>query len=216
MVLRQLVLGDENETGQPRLRGEQVVIRRIAAAVADVVADRQQIAGGIVQEGEVHHRLLGATLGELIDPPDALGGAVAPGGRAGQLLQGRHVIELPGIGNEELQIVPRGVALPDESVRPPLLFRVAVGGQRGDITAEFLEQRQRGREIGRRRRLQLFTEPIDRRRRQHFQGIAQPGKDARRHDGLALQFQQSGPQGVQAPRRDCRYRHSTRRAGAAV
>ena len=139
MILRQLVLGHENETRQPRFRGEQVVIRRIAATVGDVVADRQQIAGRIVQEGEVHHRQLGATLGELVDLPDPLDGAFAPGGRAGQLLQRRHVIELLGIVNEELQIVPRGVALPGESLRPPSLLRVAIDGQRGDIPAEFLE-----------------------------------------------------------------------------
>ena len=86
MILRQLVLGNENETGQPRLRGEQVVIRGIAAAVAHAVADRQQIARGIIQEAKIHRCLLGATLGELVDLPDALGGTVVRHGRGSQLL----------------------------------------------------------------------------------------------------------------------------------
>jgi hypothetical protein len=77
-------------------------------------------------------------LGELIDPMDALDGAFTPGGGFRQLLQCRHVIDPLAIVNEELQIIPRGVALADESKRPPLLFRVAVKGQRGGITAEFL------------------------------------------------------------------------------
>ena len=41
MLLRQLILGDQDEAGQPCLRGEQIVKRRIAAAFSDVVADRQ-------------------------------------------------------------------------------------------------------------------------------------------------------------------------------
>ena len=38
--------------------------------------------------------------------PDAFGGEVAPRGQAGQLLQGRHVIELPAGALREIDLAP--------------------------------------------------------------------------------------------------------------
>ncbi|MNI23424.1 hypothetical protein D3C73_770120 [compost metagenome] len=55
-LLRQLALGDDHEIGQAHFRREQVVIAVVQPAFVGVVADREQVALGIVEEGEVHAR----------------------------------------------------------------------------------------------------------------------------------------------------------------
>ena len=58
MPLRHVAARDGKEARQARFRGEQVVVRRIEPArlfgVGQPVADREQLAGAVVQEAEMH------------------------------------------------------------------------------------------------------------------------------------------------------------------
>ena len=46
--------GDRDEAGEPGLGGEQVVVARVQRALADAEPDREQLAGRVEQEAEVH------------------------------------------------------------------------------------------------------------------------------------------------------------------
>ena len=56
--LRNIARGDGEKAGQSRLRGQQVVVRRIETArafgVGQPISDRKQMAGAIVEKPEVH------------------------------------------------------------------------------------------------------------------------------------------------------------------
>ena len=65
VLLRELALGDGDEAGQARLGGQQVVEAGVEPVVADVVADRQQVAVAVVEELVVDVGQLGAAGGEL-------------------------------------------------------------------------------------------------------------------------------------------------------
>ena len=53
-----VALGDREKAGQPRFGGQQVVVRRIAAArplvVRETIADGEQLPLRVVEESEVH------------------------------------------------------------------------------------------------------------------------------------------------------------------
>ena len=66
MLLRELALRDGDETRQSRLGREQVVVARVEAVVAQVVADRQQPAIGVVEKVVVEVRQLAAACRELV------------------------------------------------------------------------------------------------------------------------------------------------------
>ena len=78
-VLRQPSLRDREEAAEPRLRGEEVVETRVTAAVADVVADREQPTVLVVEEVEVERRQLRRLARELLDGGDFLVGEAAAG-----------------------------------------------------------------------------------------------------------------------------------------
>ena len=52
--LRQLSLGNGDEGAQPRFRGQQIVKTGVAPELVDVVADREQVAGAVVEEFVIH------------------------------------------------------------------------------------------------------------------------------------------------------------------
>ena len=52
--LRQLALRNRHETAQPRLRRQHVVVTCVQTVLANVVADREQMARFVVQEVEFH------------------------------------------------------------------------------------------------------------------------------------------------------------------
>ena len=49
-----VTLGDRDEAGEPRFRGEQIVAPMIEAAFRDAVAKREDLARGIEEEAELH------------------------------------------------------------------------------------------------------------------------------------------------------------------
>ena len=69
VLLRHLPLGNEQETGQTRFRGQQVVAGRIAAALPHIVAYGQQVAGGVVEKFKIHRRQFAATPHQIVDYP---------------------------------------------------------------------------------------------------------------------------------------------------
>ena len=77
VLLRQLSLRDRHEAREPRFRGEQVVVARIAPALADVVADGQQVARLVVEEVVLHAGQLVALQRQALDLRHPLGGATA-------------------------------------------------------------------------------------------------------------------------------------------
>ncbi len=97
VVLRQLALGNRDKTGQAHFGGQQVVVAGVQAAFADVVADRQQVGGGVVQEAVFHLRERGAALGQV----GQLAHAVV-GGRAALLQQLRHVLAAFEFGRRQV------------------------------------------------------------------------------------------------------------------
>lgn len=72
MRLAGLSLRDGNEARQACLGRQQIVIAGIQALFADVVTDREQVAGGVEQEGEVHLCQFLALLGSLLQRLDPL------------------------------------------------------------------------------------------------------------------------------------------------
>ena len=67
---RDLARGDRHEAGQPRLRGQQVVVRRVEPAVGDVEADREELPLGVEEKLEVH--LFDEIVGQRREPLGAL------------------------------------------------------------------------------------------------------------------------------------------------
>ena len=78
VVGRDVALGDRKEAGQPGLGGEQVVVARIQRAVADPEPDREQLAGRVEQEAEVHlaEQLIGL-VGDRPEPSNQRCGGAA-------------------------------------------------------------------------------------------------------------------------------------------
>ncbi len=74
-LLRQLALGDRHEVAQPRLGGEQVVLAGVQAPFVDVVADRQQVAGAVIEEAIFHLRQLAGQVRQPFHLQDAVAGA---------------------------------------------------------------------------------------------------------------------------------------------
>ncbi|MCY1282267.1 hypothetical protein D9M70_310990 [compost metagenome] len=95
-----MALGDHHEVGQPRLRGQQVVIGAVQAAFVGVVADGEQVALRVVEEGEIHVRQVAGQLRQAQDGGDALGGAALHGVHLGALRRG------PLAGVELRQLAP--------------------------------------------------------------------------------------------------------------
>ena len=62
MVRGDVALGDREEAGEASLGGEEVVVARIERPVPDPKPDREEFAGRIEQEAEVHlpEELLGS------------------------------------------------------------------------------------------------------------------------------------------------------------
>ena len=54
MFLRRIALRNRHKTSEPRFRGQQIVVRIIAAAIRNVVADAEQFALVIKQKMKVH------------------------------------------------------------------------------------------------------------------------------------------------------------------
>ena len=80
VFLRHLVFSDQQVAGQAGFGGQQVVPRRVAAALAYVVADAQQLPLRVVHQVEVHGSQV-VTAGyqriDVLEPP--LGGHLPPG-----------------------------------------------------------------------------------------------------------------------------------------
>jgi len=74
MLLAQLPLRNGKEAGEPGLRREKVVIPFVQAMVANVVANREQVAGLIKQKGEVHVRELTASVCGRLQRPNSVQG----------------------------------------------------------------------------------------------------------------------------------------------
>ena len=88
MLLAELSLGDENETGQARFRRQQVVATAIESVFSRVVPNGEKISRLVLQELEVHIGQFLALTGNLFQPADARRGALrGVGHRAAQLLQ---------------------------------------------------------------------------------------------------------------------------------
>ena len=80
MLLRELALGDADKRSKPDFRGQQVVAAGVEPAVGHVVADRQQVGGGVVEEVEVHGGELARAqcqFGDQLQPALRLGAAGA-------------------------------------------------------------------------------------------------------------------------------------------
>ena len=54
MARRDIALGDGDEAGQPRFRGQQIVAIGVETSFRHAVADRQELALGLEQEVEFH------------------------------------------------------------------------------------------------------------------------------------------------------------------
>ena len=126
VFLRHLALGDQQIAGETGFRRQQVVPGGVAAALAQVVADAQQVARLVVEQLEVH-------LAQVVTPGDkAVDGLQADLGAAlgvAQILEGRHGGELIRPGDQSFEVVPQPEALPAEDVCPVPEFLDGVGRQ---------------------------------------------------------------------------------------
>ena len=77
VFLRQPPLRDRDEAGKARLGRQQVVIARVPPALADVVADRQQVPRRVVEEVVFHAGEFLAIAGQPVDLGQAHGGETA-------------------------------------------------------------------------------------------------------------------------------------------
>ena len=80
MLRGHVVLGDRHEARQPRLRGEEIVVRAVERVGGLLEADGEQLPLAVEQEAEVHlHGEVAAPVGEGLEPGDEARG-VGPGG----------------------------------------------------------------------------------------------------------------------------------------
>ena len=71
VLLSEMTLRDHDEAGQPRLRGEQVVVARITPLFADVVTDGEKVPLTVVEQSEIHVRKLAALEGDPFETLDS-------------------------------------------------------------------------------------------------------------------------------------------------
>ena len=98
--LWQLALGNHDEVGQPRLRGQQVVVGAIKALLIGVVTDGQQVALRVVEKGEVHVCQVARQYGQAFYQHDSLHGA------GFGLARRRLLVCRPVVGIEGCQLPP--------------------------------------------------------------------------------------------------------------
>ncbi len=67
MILRQPALRDADKAAQPGFRRQQIVKAAVAAALVEVVADRQQIAGFVVEKRVVDLAEFAALFEQILD-----------------------------------------------------------------------------------------------------------------------------------------------------
>ena len=142
-LLRQVPLRDRHEGAEARLRGEKVVVARVATAIGDVVADRQEVAGPVEQKGPLHVRQIGRLRGEAIQQGD-------PGpGRAGPLVVERRQLaerrDRREPGQVRLRPRRRRQRRPRGQVREIVDHVAALGRQRRGPGARFTVGRRRQR-----------------------------------------------------------------------
>ncbi len=77
MFLADLALGDQHEAREASLGRQQIVEAGVETLVADVVADREQVAGLVEQERKVHVGQFLALTRQLLKRLDSVGGAHA-------------------------------------------------------------------------------------------------------------------------------------------
>ncbi|MNV22381.1 hypothetical protein D3C71_1133510 [compost metagenome] len=123
--LRQLALGNGDETAQARFGGEQVIEATVQAMLVQVVADGQQMARTVIEEFIVHQRELSGPMRQLFELKDAYAGTVRRRRACGSL---QHLAQRGNVfvlyrsagragrvrrrqrGNEEPQFHQRGLA----------------------------------------------------------------------------------------------------------
>ena len=202
VILFKISAGYEHVTGEPGLGREEIVEGGVEAAVADIVADREEVPRGVVEEGEIHLRLLRAAPGEVVDQGDAVGGIFSDTWKRGELAERRQRISSAVSAEEKLEVVECGAGLTPECRDPPVLLGIAIALQRFGIEGKGQEPGEcvvgvRGRERG---VGQLFTEKLGGGRRDEPEGVAETVGDGGGEHELIRQLQQSGAQGGECPR----------------
>ena len=200
MLLRQLALGDRDKAGQAHFGGQQVVIAGVEAALADVVADRQQLGRRVVQEGVFDLRevaRLACGLGDIAHIADRLfaplrqqAGQLGQGaGRrfhGRQFAQGRHARErtiearMRGPRRQLQQFGQGGAALARQRIAPHGQLAVAaVQGQRQQRVGRAVGRAQVGMPFG-----QAGRRGVGQQQRQRFArapGVAVDGNEFLQH-----------------------------------
>ena len=226
VIGRYVALGDGEQAGEPRFRGQQIVAGLVELPFLDAVADRQQVAVAPQQEGEIH--LEG-------DQPRPLAQRLQPGAdRVDAALVEMRIADMRLGGRLERD-------RPARQVLAQLSLRLLVdgGGELADLAGEH-DQVERAD----RRRLGLVADRIDRaadagdafaqplaQRPQLPAIVGQRGEalleDRRRRRaarGNRLRGRRPAPSPTRCRRprrpaggrRDCRCRRSTRRAAGAA
>ena len=75
--LRQRALGDSDKAGEAGFRSEQIVIASIATPLFDVVANRQQMAGFVIEKVIIHRSHGAGLLRQAFDQGNPFAGALA-------------------------------------------------------------------------------------------------------------------------------------------
>jgi hypothetical protein len=75
VVQRRVILGDREIAGQPRLGGEEIVVRRIGRVGAGGEADGEELPLVVEEDPEVHlHGVLIGPLGDGLEATQHVGG----------------------------------------------------------------------------------------------------------------------------------------------